>query len=950
MSNNNLLTPLTTKASPLPSFSSLRARNLSTLYNHDNHDNRVDKSPKGCIDDKIAPLCHLINAHDEYVTTSSCSGRVALFDPDELKLALVAADDDSNDDDETVDNDDDEVQKKKKSTALSGKGRGHWRFVTHDTLDDMGSHLIHALEEIILELQVVSYSQQQQHERGTKCHYTKMLTLKYEPPLLHIAAASITAGKRLLQIFKPTCRESGLVVTDQRVTVEVRSMGTSLCVPIFVTSRDDGVVDNGRGEEENDDETNIMFQYSPSKEYIMELAELMKERMVHKDGLLDRLYNTVKQELFLETKSCVDASCDIRYHRHSEEYEVELQMLPSLNLWKTAAVALTSLNGTSTDNANSMDETMCSDDDDDDDDVQVIAFGGQGIGPNGDSTTCQRWEDIFCLSRTKGIWSDTWEGVKIFDSKEDKILMNKVYNNNSGLMTTAAGRFQVEIVKSIGRREGHSACILPSMTSNNNLSEVVVIFGGRTGGPLSPTNDLFFFTLQRVEDCKIGMLCKPSDVRGSPPTRRFGHTMTALKSSDNYHAHVEGDPIALVTGGTGISHDGSIQALSCVYILSRCDNLDVGHHLLWERLSCMQVPRFNHSAFRCHGYVIVFGGLSQFDDPFDDDMALKSGPCCEVLTCGNGSDKLIISKHHTIPSLVGCASIELKLDNAAQQSSQAFLVGGGIQTGGQTINNDKVRPLQIFQCIQNDETIDFVPSKINVVGSEGQDSSEDLGVCVHHCLVQLPSLKQQHRQHDTSYVSSCVLVGGGVPSFSFGQSYANSRVITVRKKRICKKLAPTKKNNDLTGYPVSNIKPMHSQVPVENKTETNVIYVKKSNAKKAKIELESLGYLDKRYKMIPVANDSNLIAIPITEVCYSYLHERNDNSNGSTDKSSFEPVIVQVGRELVPCSSSLIAVFYGCGLRCCAFLPPNLKCYLVATQCEFLKTRKNEAVWLDPAL
>ena len=293
MSNNNLLTPLTTKASPLPSFSSLRARNLSTLYdNHDNHDSaainhRVDKSPKGCIDDKIAPLCHLINAHDEYVTTSSCSGRVALFDPDELTLAVaVAADNDSNnDDDETVDNDDDEVKKKKKSTALSGKGRGHWRFVTHDTLDDMGSHLIHALEEIIQEVQVVSYSQQQQHERGTKCHYTKMLTLKYEPPLLHIAAASITAGKRLLQIFKPTCRESGLVVTDQRVTVEVRSMGTSLCVPIFLTSRDDGVVDYGGGEEENDDEPNIMFQYSPSKEYIMELAELMKERMVHKDGL-----------------------------------------------------------------------------------------------------------------------------------------------------------------------------------------------------------------------------------------------------------------------------------------------------------------------------------------------------------------------------------------------------------------------------------------------------------------------------------------------------------------------------------------------------------------------------------------------------------------------------------------------------------------------------------------
>ena len=137
--------------------------------------------------------------------------------------------------------------------------------------------------------------------------------------------------------------------------------------------------------------------------------------------------------------------------------------------------------------------------------------------------------------------------------------------------------------------------------------------------------------------------------------------------------------------------------------------------------------------------------------------------------------------------------------------------------------------------------------------------------------------------------------------------FHSSRVITVRKKRICTKLAPTKKSNDLTGHTVSNIKPMDSHVQVENKTETNVIYVKKSNAKKAKIELESLGYLDKRYKMIPVANDANLIAIPITEVCYSYLHERNgNNKNGSTDMSSFESVIVQVGRESVPFSSSLI--------------------------------------------
>ena len=67
----------------LPSFPSLRERNLRTLYGDikisDYTDN--DKSPKGSVDVKIRSLVDLINSHPEYVTLSSCSGRVAMFDP-----------------------------------------------------------------------------------------------------------------------------------------------------------------------------------------------------------------------------------------------------------------------------------------------------------------------------------------------------------------------------------------------------------------------------------------------------------------------------------------------------------------------------------------------------------------------------------------------------------------------------------------------------------------------------------------------------------------------------------------------------------------------------------------------------------------------------------------------------------------------------------------------------
>jgi tRNA wybutosine-synthesizing protein 3 len=39
----------------------------------------IDLSRKGCIDDSIKDIVQLINEDSEFVTTSSCSGRVILF-------------------------------------------------------------------------------------------------------------------------------------------------------------------------------------------------------------------------------------------------------------------------------------------------------------------------------------------------------------------------------------------------------------------------------------------------------------------------------------------------------------------------------------------------------------------------------------------------------------------------------------------------------------------------------------------------------------------------------------------------------------------------------------------------------------------------------------------------------------------------------------------------------
>jgi tRNA wybutosine-synthesizing protein 3 len=39
----------------------------------------IDLSRKGCIDDPIKDIVQLINDDSEFITTSSCSGRVILF-------------------------------------------------------------------------------------------------------------------------------------------------------------------------------------------------------------------------------------------------------------------------------------------------------------------------------------------------------------------------------------------------------------------------------------------------------------------------------------------------------------------------------------------------------------------------------------------------------------------------------------------------------------------------------------------------------------------------------------------------------------------------------------------------------------------------------------------------------------------------------------------------------
>ena len=76
--------------------------------------NNRDKSPKGSIDKAIAQLVLFINSLEDYVTTSSCSGRHSLF-----CSPLTAVQ---------------EVSSNRDHVAASTKGSGRWLLVEHGCL------------------------------------------------------------------------------------------------------------------------------------------------------------------------------------------------------------------------------------------------------------------------------------------------------------------------------------------------------------------------------------------------------------------------------------------------------------------------------------------------------------------------------------------------------------------------------------------------------------------------------------------------------------------------------------------------------------------------------------------------------------------------------------------------------------------------------------------------
>lgn len=301
----------------LPSFCDIKNKTMRDLYGVGGN----DKSPKGSVDVAIKKLVDLINLHPSFATLSSCSGRIALFDPHTKQQQYTL---------------DDELTEDSGIVERSGKGHGGWLLASHTEVKP--SLLVDLL-----------------NEPGGQA----TLIFKHEPLLLHVAASSLTRGRQLLSLaLQLGFRESGLVVSSNRVTVAIRGHSLALCVPLARQGRS-----------------------RPSNDYLENLIHEANVRMRSNQEKLQFLHGTVQETLFRPAPKALTAT---------------VETLPPLNLWGHATVAVPVGS---------------------DYDVDVLVFGGYGEGPDlnekaQNGNRCCRSNNTYSLRRRGGVFEDQWREVE----------------------------------------------------------------------------------------------------------------------------------------------------------------------------------------------------------------------------------------------------------------------------------------------------------------------------------------------------------------------------------------------------------------------------------------------------------------------------------------------------------------------------------------------------------
>jgi tRNA wybutosine-synthesizing protein 3 len=583
----------------------------------------------------------------------------------------------------------------------------------------------------------------------------------------------------------------------------------------------------------------------PNQEYMEELVREANERFILNEVKLKRLEKMVEQTLFTVQED-IDVSLD--------RVDCTLEEFPGLNLWGHTAVTI--LNGN------------------EDGDVDVLAIGGHGTGPNGKKKSSSRSNKIYNLQRTGGQWHDAWSEVKINQSNLDE-------------ETTIEG-FHAKRV-ALTAREGCASCILPLPMQQSQLgSPLIAIFGGRAS-PARPNNELLLLSYASSGE---GGLYSPMDMRGEIPQPRWGHSFTALSG--------EGGRLAVVIGGR---NENSLE--STMHILSIGSEFNAegaqSLHLKWEKLP-QTISRFHHCVSRISKQkessnldmetIIVQGGLSSID------LITEAGTeeYLPFLAVSLRNDELACSIHNcseaTSSGVFGGSMCALSSFN----ESILFSSGGLACDAMQNDTNHNITVMKY--CIESDNSspsLQILPNTIQ----EASNNSIHFGSLVHHSCIELPS--------STTGVAEVILVGGGVPTFAFGQAFANSYLVTIRPQggkagTASTHIAHQKRMN-------RNKPPMQCKKPNgSRKGEADVIFVHKRYAKEVKTALEGLSMLDRNYRMVkadisaPVDDPLACIAVPVSRDVLELV-------SGQGHRNADHPWLAFVmgsGTQVVPFSSVVL--------------------------------------------
>ncbi|CAM9024836.1 unnamed protein product [Wickerhamomyces anomalus] len=228
-----------------------------------------DLSPKGSIDELCIPIMNLINAHQDMVTTSSCSGRVSVF------VEGVKIKDESH-------------------TKIGGKGDGgHWLYVSHgkNSIDNWFQDKFEYSKVPSNELNHLS---------------TRYILFKFEPLILHAKCRNLeTASALYTTAMGCGFRESGIGINN---IVAIR-ISLKLDIPIGYYN-----------------ETNDKFVAFVDENYLKIVTQLSLDRFNENEKRLNMLYDAIsKMEVHSKTPSNQETKVERRERKRKEGLERQKQ-------------------------------------------------------------------------------------------------------------------------------------------------------------------------------------------------------------------------------------------------------------------------------------------------------------------------------------------------------------------------------------------------------------------------------------------------------------------------------------------------------------------------------------------------------------------------------------------------------------------------------------------------